>query len=76
MAAVGRLFDVTSLALFRLALTLTRDAVEAEDALQETFLAALERPEGFEEGRRVLPWLMGILRRKVGRQRRDVDAVG
>jgi len=73
--AVGRLFDLTSLALFRLALTLTRDAGKAEDALQETFLAALAHPEAFEQGRPVLPWLTGILRRKIGRQRRDAGRV-
>ncbi len=69
--AAGRLFDATALPLFNVALTLAPDAPSAEDALQETFLAALEHADRFEDGRPVLPWLMGILRRKVGRQRRD-----
>ncbi len=69
--AAGRLFDATAPALFRVGLTLAHDAASAEDALQETFLAALEHAERFEEGRLVLPWLMGILRRKIGRQRRE-----
>ncbi len=69
--AAGRLFDATAPALFRLALTLAHDAAAAEDALQETFLAALEHAARFDDGRPVLPWLSGILRRKIGRQRRD-----
>ena len=38
--ALGALFDATAPGLFGLALTLLPDLASAEDALQETFLAA------------------------------------
>jgi RNA polymerase sigma factor (sigma-70 family) len=68
--ALGALFDAEAPGLFRLALSLCPDAAAAEDALQETFVAVLERPEAHEEGRPVGPWLAGILRHKVQEVRR------
>jgi len=59
--ALGRLYDELAPELLRLALRLARDAAEAEDVLQATFVAAIEQAGRFEEGRRVLPWLVGIL---------------
>jgi RNA polymerase sigma-70 factor (ECF subfamily) len=47
--------------VFTLARYLTRDAVEAEDAAQETFLRALRYFAGFT-GDQIKPWLFTILR--------------
>lgn len=69
--AAGTLFDETADELFRMALSLTPDASAAEDALQETYLAALRQAGEFDTGRPVRPWLFGILRRQVGRARRQ-----
>ena len=69
--ALGAFFDATAPVVFRVAMTICRDAHLAEDALQETFLAALEDVETFDPTRRVMPWLMGILRNRVLRQRRQ-----
>ena len=63
--ALGALFDAASPGLFRLALTLAPDAATAEDALQETFLFAMEAPERWDAARPVVPWLAGVLRLKV-----------
>ena len=69
-AALGALFDAAAPGLFRLALSLTPDAAAAEDALQETFLLAMEEAERHDPARPVLPWLAGILRLKVLEERR------
>src|SRR5688572_27406776 len=69
-SALGALFDATAPELFGVALHLCRDPVQAEDALQETYLAALEAPDRFDAGRRVVPWLVGILRNKLHEVRR------
>lgn len=75
--ALGALFDRTAPELFRVALHLSPDAALAEDALQETFLTALRSLDRHDPERRVVPWLIGILRnkvREVGRRaRRGVD---
>ena len=60
-AALAELFDRTAPELLRLALHLCRHAVDAEDVLQATFLAAIESAQRFERNQRVLPWLTGIL---------------
>lgn len=60
-AALAELFDRTAPELLRLALHLCRHAVDAEDVLQATFLAAIESAPRFQRSQRVLPWLTGIL---------------
>src|SRR6185369_13314035 len=70
-AALGALFDATAPTLLRVALSIAPDAPSAENALQETFLAVLEAPERWDESRPVMPWLLGILHRQVGKIRRD-----
>ncbi|MCU0862378.1 MAG: sigma-70 family RNA polymerase sigma factor [Planctomycetes bacterium] len=60
-AALAELFDRTAPELLRLAVHLCRHAVDAEDVLQATFLAAIESAQRFERGQRVMPWLTGIL---------------
>lgn len=59
--ALGRVFDRTAPEILKVARHLGRDATEAEDLLQATFLAAIERAETFDASRRLEPWLFGIL---------------
>jgi RNA polymerase sigma factor (sigma-70 family) len=68
--ALGLLFDGAAPGLFRLALSLVPDAATAEDALQETFLFAMEEGDRWDPARPVVPWLAGILRLKVLEARR------
>lgn len=49
-------------AVYRFALSLTRDAAEADDLVQETYLKALRAFDGFEEGTNCKAWLFRILR--------------
>lgn len=69
-AALGALFDAVSPELFRVALALAPDAASAEDALQETWLVALRSASRHDAARPVVPWLAGILRKKVHEARR------
>lgn len=52
-------------ALYRYALTHLRDAHLAEEAVQETLLAALQARERFAGGASVRTWLVGILKHKI-----------
>jgi RNA polymerase sigma-70 factor, ECF subfamily len=67
LAALGQVFDRTSRGLLGLAVHLVRDPVEAEDVVQATFVAALEGAASFQAGRRLEPWLAGILARQAAR---------
>lgn len=49
-------------AAYRFALSMTRDAAEADDLVQETFLKALKAFDSFEEGTNCKAWLFRILR--------------
>lgn len=51
--------------LFRHALARLRDAALAEDAVQETFLAALKNRREFEGRSSERSWLLGILKHKI-----------
>ncbi len=68
--SLGALFDAAAPGLFRLALSLEPDAAAAEDALQETFLAAAAAAHRWDPSRPVIPWLAGILRHRVQEGRR------
>lgn len=57
-------------ALFRYALLHLRDADQAEDAVQETLLAALRTDGGFAERSTLRTWLIGILKHKIADQQR------
>ena len=70
-AALARVFDATAPALLRIARRLTGDLAQAEDAVQSTFLAAIERASAFDAARPLEPWLVGILVRQVGLLRRS-----
>jgi RNA polymerase sigma-70 factor (ECF subfamily) len=52
-------------ALFRYAMLRLKDAERAEDAVQETFLAALHADERFAQRSTRRTWLIGILKRKI-----------
>lgn len=54
-------FDLTAPELLRTANHLARDQAQAEDFLQSTFVEAIRSASRFEDGRRVIPWLSGIL---------------
>lgn len=73
--ALARIFDTTAPILLSLALRLSGHEADAEDAVQATFLTAVRKPESFDETRRLMPWLFGILalhvrqtRRRAGKQ--------
>lgn len=57
-------------AVWRFARSLTRDAGVAEDALQETFLAAWRSAASFQGEDSALGWLLSITRHAVYRQHR------
>ncbi len=57
--------DQHGTALYRYALAKLRDPHRAEDAVQETLLAALGARERFSGGASVRTWLIGILKHKV-----------
>lgn len=60
-AALAEVYDATADRLLRTAVHLAPSVAAAEDLLQATFLAAIEKAAEFERGRPVLPWLLGIL---------------
>lgn len=74
-AALGQVFDATAAELLRLAWHLTGDRHAAEDAVQATFLSAIEQAQTFEPGRPVLPWLCGMLVNRVREARRRARTV-
>jgi RNA polymerase sigma factor (sigma-70 family) len=69
--ALAEVFDLTAPRLLGLAIHLCGDAMEAEDLLQATFLAAMEHAGDYDASRPLLPWLSGILANKARLARRD-----
>ncbi|MBI5365177.1 MAG: sigma-70 family RNA polymerase sigma factor, partial [Planctomycetes bacterium] len=59
--ALAEVFDRTAPDLLALARHLVRDAAEAEDLVQETFLVAIEKRASFDAEKSLLPWLTGVL---------------
>ncbi|MCB9884219.1 MAG: sigma-70 family RNA polymerase sigma factor [Planctomycetes bacterium] len=74
-ASLGAVFDLCADELFAVAMHLCRDRQAAEDAVQATFLVAIERAHRFVPGRPLRPWLLGILHREVKRARRRARRV-
>lgn len=68
--ALARVFDASAPELLRIARHLTGDRADAEDVLQSTFLAVIERAETHDPARPALPWMIGILARQAGLVRR------
>ena len=58
---LGTLFDLHQPRLFRLARRLSRDADEARDLVQETFLRAARSPESIPAGAAAEAWLVRVL---------------
>ena len=52
-------------AMYRYALLRLRDPDKAEEAVQETLLAALQAYDKFSGGSSVRTWLIGILKHKI-----------
>ncbi len=69
-SALAEVFDRTSPDLLRLALHLVREMDTAEDALQATFLTAIDRAASWDSARPLEPWLIGILVRQAAMARR------
>jgi DNA-directed RNA polymerase specialized sigma24 family protein len=59
--ALGEVFDRCSGELLPLAMHLTGHPADAEDALQATFVTAIEKRGEWDASRPLLPWLVGIL---------------
>ncbi len=63
--ALARLFDATAPELWRVAAYFLRDENLVADAVQGTFLKAVENASTWDSARPVLPWLIGILTNEV-----------
>ncbi len=74
-AALGAFFDRVAGDLFRIAVSLCGDGAAAEDAVQETFLAALRGADAFDPARPVMPRLLAILAHKAADARRSARRV-
>lgn len=68
--ALGQVFDRTARELLAVAAHLGHGPAEAEDVVQETFLAALSAAKRWDEKRPLMPWLVGILTREARYHRR------
>lgn len=68
--ALGEIFDATAGDLLRIARRLASSRAEAEDLVQATFLAAIQRAASFDRERSLKPWLIGILVRQAALARR------
>lgn len=69
-AALAKVFDRTAPELWRVASHLCRDRHAAEDAVQNTFLVAIEHKAQWDGSRPLLPWLLGLLANRAREQRR------
>ena len=68
--AFGRLFTRYARDVYRLALSLGHRKADAEDLMQDTFVAAMEGVGRFEGRSSVRTWLTSILIRQASRRRR------
>jgi len=75
-AALAAVFDATARELLDVACHLVRDAAAAEDAVQETFLAAIRGAARWDASRPVKAWLYGILWREAAKTRRRAAMAG
>ena len=65
-SALAAVYDRTAHELYRIALHLAGNPADAEELLQSTFLAAIDAAPRYSQQRRLMPWLIGILRRQAG----------
>jgi RNA polymerase sigma-70 factor (ECF subfamily) len=70
LAALDAVFDALAPRLLPIALHLCGNAADAEDALQQTFLLAMDKAAAFDPNQRLEPWLTGILQNVVRNQSR------
>jgi RNA polymerase sigma-70 factor (ECF subfamily) len=70
LQALGVVFDALAPRLLPVALHLCGHAADAEDALQQTFLLAMDRAASFDGAQRLEPWLAGLLQNVVRNQSR------
>ena len=75
VSALGKVFDLAAPELMGIARHLCGDEAEAEDALQATFLAAIEKRAQYDPERRFLPWMIGILAHRAMEARRRAERV-
>src|SRR5688572_11204530 len=68
--ALAEVFDRTATELWRVASHLAHDQDLAADAVQETFLRAIQDAASWDRTRPVVPWLLGILTNQVRGLRR------
>lgn len=68
-AALGDLFDRCAPELLRVATHACGSITVAEDAVQDTFLAALQHAERWDTARPIMPWLIGILANRLRAER-------
>ena len=68
--AMHRLTDAHAPHLFKIAYALTGRVVDAEDLVQETLLAAIGALNRFEGRSSIRTWLVGIMVRQAGYNRR------
>ena len=59
--ALGEVFDALAPELLLVAVRIAAPGIDAEDLVQRTFLAAIEKADRFEPGRPLSAWLLGIL---------------
>ena len=68
---LARVFDATATELLEVAMHLSKGDVElGQEALQATFLTAIEKAGQYDPSRDVRPWLLGILANHVRKERR------
>lgn len=71
-SALREVYDRTQQRLYRFALAMAGNADEAGDALQETFVQLVRRPEQFDPARgSIEAFLYGVLRNRLRQQRRQ-----
>src|SRR5688572_32233123 len=68
--ALAAVFDRTAKELLELACHLVRDPLEAEDLVQATFLAAIQKRASYDGRSPLQAWLYGILWREAAKARR------
>ncbi|MEZ5978196.1 MAG: sigma-70 family RNA polymerase sigma factor [Planctomycetota bacterium] len=74
--SLALVFDATAPRLLLVAAHVARDAAEAEDLVQTTFLQAIRDAESWDGVRPVGGWLAGILRHRALERRRDARVRG
>jgi RNA polymerase sigma-70 factor (ECF subfamily) len=73
LQALGEVFEATAPRLLAIAVHLLGNVADAEDAVQQTFLLAIDRAGAFDAERALEPWLGGLLQnvvRNAGRRAR------